>query len=53
MIGLPAQALHDLKSELKAINAKLDRLIEIQLESLRRPPDDSPPPDGHEKGIRE
>lgn len=53
MIGLPAQALHDLRNELKAINAKLDRLIEIQLESLRRPPDDSSPSDRREKRIRE
>jgi hypothetical protein len=51
MIGFPVQALFDLKNELKAINAKLDRLIEIQLESLRRPSDDPLPPDGREKGV--
>lgn len=53
MIGFPAQAFHDLKNELKAINAKLDRLIEIQLESLKNPSGDSPPPDRREKGTHE
>lgn len=39
VIGLPGHLLDDLTEQLKAVNVKLDRLIEIQLQALRLPAD--------------
>lgn len=42
MIGFPGQALDDLTEQLRGVNAKLDRLIEIQLQFLCQPSGDCP-----------